>query len=443
MPGPLLIGRHTRAIAAALDLAVERFISGASTFLDIAVPFRHGKSDLVSRAFPAYFLGRCAELQPDVIQSGYGADLVEGFSRDVKRIIGGDRYRVLFPGIQLARGSNNVGSWSVAGSTGKVTVAGLGGAITGKGGHLIVVDDYCKSRAEALSEAYRRRTWDSFRADLLTRRAPASIVIVCATPWHVQDLRGMIRSEMAENPDFPRFDRLQFPARDPGGEYLFPERFAPEWYRQQYAMLGRLAAGLLDCAPTLEGGNRFQVEVGRNVIIHDSIDDFPKTRYVRAWDLASSSKQRDKDDPDSTVGELGTVTTNNGVSALWIKDAAYIQAEAPRRDALIQSTARKDGAGVAQLVEAFGGYKDAFTTLQAVLRGVSVVHPSHLPGDKSAKLAPLEPIFDAGNVHLLKAPWNDLFLRQFQEFPDGAHDDWCDPAAIVYHAFAKQGSGFL
>jgi hypothetical protein len=53
------------------------------------------------------------------------------------------------------------------------------------------------------------------------------------------------------------------------------------------------------------------------------------------------------------------------------------------------------------------------------------VRPSHLPGDKAAKLAPLEPIFDAGNIHLLKAPWNDVLIRQFNEFPDGAHDDYC------------------
>lgn len=440
MPTPLLIGRHTRAICEAIDKAIDRFLAGESSFLDIAVPFRHGKSDIVSRALPAYFLGRCAAQEPDVIMSGYGAELVEAFSRDTKRIINSDAYRLLFPACVLARGANNLSAWSMDGSAGKVTVAGLGGAVTGKGGHLIILDDYCKTRAEAVSDRYRDRTWDSFKADLMTRRAPVSIVIVCATPWHVDDLRGRIRREERQNPDFPKFQQLKFPARNPDGTYLFPERFPESWYREQYATLGKLAAGLMDCAPMLEGGNRFDVS---KVKIHNSLAEFPQTRYVRAWDLASSAKERDKDDPDWTVGERGTITTENGASHLWITDAAFIQAEAPRRDALIQSTARADGPSTPQYIEAFGGYKDAFTTLKQILKGISVVMPSHLPGDKSAKLSPLEPIFDAGNVHLLRGPWNEPFLRHFTEFPDGAHDDFCDPAAIIYHTLAKGGSGFL
>lgn len=438
-PQELQIGRHTRAICVALDQALERYLAGQSSFLDIAVPFRHGKSDLVSRALPAFFLGRCADRQPDIIMSGYGAELVEGFSRDTKRIIESVSYQRLFPAIKLARAANNVGNWSIAGSTGKVAVAGLGGAITGRGGELIIVDDYCKNRAEAVSDVYRNRTWESFRADLMSRRAPVSIVIVCATPWHTDDLRGRIRKAMAIDPDFPKFDQLKFPARDADGKYLFSERFPDSWYREQYATLGKLAAGLLDCAPTLEGGNRFNVA---GIKIHNSLDEFPKTRYIRAWDLASSKKERDKDDPDWTVGELGVITTENGVKHLWIRDAVWCQAEAPRRDALIQATAAQDGsAGWPQYVEAFGGYKDAYTTMKAILAGRTVVYSSHLPGDKSAKLAPLEPIFDAGNVHLLRGTWNDMFIKHFTEFPDGAHDDFCDPAAIIFHESTRARGG--
>lgn len=439
MPHPLVIGRHTRAICQAIDRAIECYLAGESNFLDIAVPFRHGKSDIVSRALPAYFLGRCAAKMPDVIMSGYGAELVESFSRDTKRIIQSTKYAELFPGVRLAQGHNNVGSWSIEGSSGKISVAGLGGAITGKGGSLIILDDYCKSRAEAVSQRYRDRTWDSFKADLMSRRAPVSIVIVCSTPWHVDDLRGRIRREEKANPDFPRFQRLKFPARTADG-FLFPERFPDKWYREQYATLGKLAAGLLDCEPTLEGGNRFDTS---KVKIHTALEDFPKTRFVRAWDLASSSKERDKDDPDWTVGARGTITTVNGAKHLWLDDVVAIQAEAPRRDALIQNTAKADGPGCPQYVEAFGGFKDAFTTLKAILSGISIVCPSHLPGDKSAKLSPLEPIFDAGNVHLLKAPWNEVLIRQFNEFPDGAHDDYCDPPAIIYGELAKGGGGFL
>lgn len=438
-PTPLVIGRHTKAICDAISDAIDKYLQGESSFLDIACPFRHGKSDIVSRALPAFFLGRCKRLDPDIIMSGYGASLVEGFSRDTKNIIKSARYMELFPDVEIKPKNDRADEWRIKGSTGVVSVAGLGGALTGKGGSLIVLDDYCKSRAEAVSEAYRKKTFEAFQNDLMTRRAPVSIVIVCATPWHIDDVRGRIR-KMENNDDFPKFTQLRFPARDENGGFLFPERFNDDWYKQQYATLGKLSAGLLDCSPTLEGGNRFNVDM----VAQDDISRFPSTRYVRAWDLASSEKERDKDDPDFTVGVLAAVTKDNGISHLWIKDCAYTQAEAPRRNAMIMQKAVGDGSSVIQYVEAFGGYKDTYTTLRSLLQGVAVVRKAQLQGDKSEKLAPLEILFEEGRVHVPKnAPWLNMLFKHFREFPDGEHDDFCDAAAIAYHACTKSGFGII
>ncbi len=380
--------------------------------------------------------------------SGYGANLVQGFSKKVKNIILSRAYQNVFNEITLSRGSNSAAEWQVTGSSGMVTATGLGGSVTGKGGVLITLDDYVKSRAEARSEVYREKTWDSFTNDLLTRRAPAALVVVCATPWHVDDVRGRIKKAMADDSDFPQFEEINFPATNKDGSYLFSERFSDGWYRSQYATLGKLAAGLLDCEPSMEGGNRFLVG---NVVVHESLSEFPAGRYSRGWDLASSSKERDKDDPDWTVGAKGLVqTTTQKVDgdtirrhALWVSDLVYCQQEAPERDALMRRTAVADGATVKQCVEAFGGYKDAFTTLKRVLRGVSVVRKSQLPGDKSAKAAPLEPVFEACEVHILRAEWNAIWLKHFSEFPDGKHDDAVDATAVMFHDQTKTGSGML
>lgn len=444
-PWKLEIGRHTREVCAAIDKGIDDWLSGVSSYMDISIPFRHGKSDIVSRALPAYFLGRCYEHHPDVIMSGYGAGLVQGFSKDTKRIIRSESYQRLFPAVKIAKGEDTVASWAIQGSSGRVTATGLGGDLTGKGGALLILDDYCKSRAEAASKTYRDKTWDAFSNDFLTRAAPVHIVIVCATPWHVDDVRGRIRAKEKSDPHFPTFKQLRFPAKGPDG-YLFPERFPERWYQVQYAQLGKLAAGLLDCAPRLEGGNRFAVG---KVVYHDSLSEFPSMRMIRGWDLASSRKERDKDDPDYTFGVKGGVRNamvdRGGVRVqvpeLWIADAVYCQEEAPKRDALIQRTARSDGPSVSQHVEAFGGYKDAYTSLKAVLSGICRVEPSRLPGDKSAKLAPLEPVFDGGNVHMLRAPWNALLIQHFEEFPDGAHDDGADGTSIVYHELALTPQG--
>lgn len=462
MPHRLAVGRHTRKICAALDQALEDYLAGKSTFLDIRVPFRHGKSDLVSRAFVPYFLARCFMAKqglaagegkdPDVIMSGYGASLVEGFSKDAKGIIRSQRFKAVFPMVQLERGRDNVQEWKLAGSAGKVTASGLGGSQTGKGADLLILDDHTKNRAEARSEVYRQKNWEHFTQGLMTRRAPVSIVIVVATPWSPDDIQGRIRKAMGEDPAFPRFQTISFPARNSGqareifGPYLFPERFPPEWYESQYAMLKKWASGLLDCEPVQEGGNRFAVDLVR---VHEDTTDFPKARFIRCWDLASSEKERDKDDPDSTVGVLGTVTSttrNIGgmhvpVHEIWLKHIAVYQGEAPGRDAVIQSTALGDGRGVAQYVEAFGGYKDAYTTLKRVLAGIQMVYPSRMTGDKAAKAAPLEPVFDIGGVHIVRGPWLDAFLKQFTEFPDGNHDDFVDPVAILFHEFTKPRAG--
>jgi phage terminase large subunit-like protein len=182
-------------------------------------------------------------------------------------------------------------------------------------------------------------------------------------------------------------------------------------------------------------------------VIHTTLDGWPDGRDTRGWDMASSSKQRDSDDPDWTFGVRGLVKrvpVGQGAwkHEVWIRSMVACREEAPKRDALIRATAQADGMGVAQHVEAFGGYKDAFTTLKAVLAGVSVVRASRLPGDKSAKLAGLEPSFDAACVHVY-APgcgrFLDLWREQFAAFPAGSHDDGPDATAVMYHS--QVGSG--
>jgi len=438
MPGPLQIGVHTRAIANRLTRAVDDYRQGKSTFLIIQVPFRHGKSDMVSRALPAWFLGRCHDLGPDVIMTGYGALLVESFSRRVKAIIGDERYQMVFPKTQVSATKSAVGQWAVADSPGEVVATGLGGSITGRGGNLIVIDDYCKRREEAESEAYRRHMWDAFTNEVMTRRAPASVVVVCATPWHVDDVNGRIRKEMTDNPSFPRFEFMTFPAESKEYEsgYLFPERFEPDWYKTQRATLGAYsAAGLLDCEPTVRGGNLFEVE---SVQWHDDAKDFPDCRYGRFWDLASSTKERAKDDPDYTAGVLlGVVKQEGGAYEVWVKDVVAMQAEAPARDRRIRATADTDGSTVAVYVESVAGYKDAYTGLAHVLRGQRRVEKVIVHGDKVVRASPLEPVFESGNVHCLRGNWNALFMGQFSDFPSGKHDDVVDAVSGAYNALVR------
>ena len=440
-PQQFLIGRHTRAICARLSKANEDWRDGKSTFLLINTVFRHGKSD-INMAFEAFFLGSNADRQPSVISTGYSDSLVKSFSRKVKMIIQSKRYRFIFQNVRLRFGSNSTSQWQIADSVGVVIAHSLNSSLVGHGGHLIIVDDYAKNLGDMRSEKHRNNVWNNFKILMTRRNPPAQIVLVVATPWHVDDIRGRIKKAMEEDANFPRFEELSFPAKKEGEyDYLFPEMYPPEWYDQQRATLGRLAAAQLDCDPRPESGERFDVS---KVKYHSTDEHWHSGRDVRFWDLASSKKERDKDDPDWTWGIKGHMSKEmrDGVEVrhVWISSMVACQAEAPQRDALIKATAVSDGAGVRQFVEAFGGYKDAFTSLEAALKGVCMVHKSQLPGDKGVKAAPMETIFDAGNVHVLVGGcpprFLDMWKAQFLSFPNYNHDDAVDATSGMYHSCA-------
>ena len=447
MPQPLTVGSHTLAIANAITGAVDRFRQGESSYLDIEVAFRHGKSDLSSRATPAFALGALQEYEPDIMLLSHSASLSYDFSRDVKSIIKSPEYQTLFPDIKAAQGNDAVQEWSVEGSSGKSVFTGLGGSFVGKGAHILIVDDWFAGKDEARSEKIRKKRWEGF-TDALTRLAPVHIVLALATSWHTDGVRARLKTAEQVEPGFPQFEHLSFPAKvideDTGeweGKYIFSERYSDQWYEAMYASQGHWASALLDCEPVTEGGNRFRVD---NVDVRQIRgEDWPKGKEKRGWDLASSEKERGKSDPDWTWGVRGIVKTETMVIEgtvasrhhIWISDMVRCQSEAPERDDLIRRTAISDGKGVTQLVEAFGGYKDAYTTLKRVLLGISVVVKSHLPGDKSAKQADLEPSFDASIVHVLDGPHVAEWKKQYSEFPNGAKDDGCDATSVMVHDF--------
>lgn len=441
--GRFQVGRHTRAICDRLTKAAEDYKRGISTSLVITVPFRHGKSEL-AKGFCAYFLGACAEQQPSIIEACYNCDLAETFSKQIRAIIASDAYRQVFPGVQLARGSNKAKQWQLAGSNSTMRATGLvNGSATGHGAALLIVDDYLPNYATSRSKSQKEAIKNAFTNDLLTRKAPVSITLVIATQWCSDDLIGTIKAEYKE------FEIISYPARCAEWAYLFPERYPAEWYDSIRERLGpKRAAALMDCNPIPDEGGRFQPI--KQVRVHETLDDWPANmREVRAWDLASSAKQRDSDDPDWTWGvRLGVTGNEREGFDVWIRSAVSGRWEAPERNAIIRRAARDDPSHVLQCVESFGSYKDAVAELKAALRGVRIVKSIRMPGDKTVKAAPLEIPFDAGRVHVYRGGMTpetyDRWVADFASFPDGAHDDAVDATALAFAAVtANRGSRLL
>ena len=152
------------------------------------MPPRHGKSELASRRFPAWFMGR----NPDssIIHASYGQELATDFGRDVREIVNSDEYAKVFEGKKLSQDATAANKWRIADHRGEYFAVGVGTAATGRGADLLIIDDPIKNREEADSLTERERVWGWFRSTAFTRLQPNAKIIVIQTRWHDDDLSG-------------------------------------------------------------------------------------------------------------------------------------------------------------------------------------------------------------------------------------------------------------
>jgi predicted phage terminase large subunit-like protein len=440
-PDPLIFSKSTnfqQKICGELDNALRRYREGLSTYLCLLLPSGHGKSDLASRYFPTHFLGEFPDAEAMVVS--HTDDKVSEFGAFGRRIVESEEFRRLYPHIRIDQRLDRVSEWGIAGKLGKAQYISLGGGSAGKRANLICVDDFFGKREHAESFDLRDKAWQRITEDIMSRRAPVTIVIWLVTPWHVDDPISRLQRVMKDSPNFPQFKFIKFPAEAP--EYptgfLFPERYLPEWYADQRMLLGPYGyQATMMCDPRMRGGNMLRID---KVKFYDDLKELPfgDLRMMRAWDIASSVKQTSKSDPDWTIGARGAVHQTPSsipgveIPTFIIDDMVRGQWEAPQRQRIIRDTAVADGP-VKTGVEAFAGYKDAYTLLADTLKGIRVVEKLQLPGDKAAKAEAMVPAFEAGNVWMRRAPWNDAVLSVINDFPSGTHDDDVDALACLFH----------
>lgn len=190
---------HHRKIARALE-GVEK---GEIKRLMIFMPPRHGKSMLASEFFPGWYLGR----NPDhyMVAATYGQDLADDFGRKVKNQLADPVYQQIFPGVGLADDSRSSKRFHVQSDYGGIEygtrqngayyAVGVGGPLTGRGAHVLMIDDPVKDREEADSETARRRVKDWYTSVAYTRLMKGGAIIVIQTRWHEDDLAGWLLKE--------------------------------------------------------------------------------------------------------------------------------------------------------------------------------------------------------------------------------------------------------
>lgn len=395
----------------------------------ISAPPRHGKSQLSSIYTPAWVLERYPQYK--TILAGYGAELATGFSRQVRDIFQ-DKDNEQLLTTRVRRDSSRVEAFLTEQGGGMYAV-GLGGAITGRGANVLLIDDYIKEIKEALSQAYRDYIWNWFVTTAFTRLEPGGTCIIIATRWHSDDLIGRILEE------FPgKWEYIEIPAiaeKDdllgrPIGAPLFPERYPLERLEELHTTLGTIFFQALFQQKPVDESKKITDSRWLKPIKETDLPDreWDDMRWARIWDLAAT-----EDGGDYTAGSL--VGYSKKYNKTVIKNVKRGQWSSGDVENKVRTTALDDGTDVKIYIEQEPGssglalvnhYKNNVLP-EFVVDGVPAVN------NKLIRAQPFLAAAEGGNVFMLMdSTWNETFTKEFDSFPGGENDDQIDTVAAGY-----------
>lgn len=421
----------THLLYAASEIAYE--LSQGDARIIIEMPPRHGKSELASVHTPTWFLDRWPDC--NVILTTYAAELSEGFGRRVRDGFLEDDGQFL-----KARVREDVSRVSLflTQQGGGMMAAGIGGPITGRGAHLLIIDDYVKNFTEAMSDTTNESIWNWFTTVAYTRLEPGGSVIILATRWAKNDLIGRILEKEGH-----KWRRIRLPAlaeaSDPlgrgPGDALWPARYAREKLLAIQSLLGWMFNAMYQQNPVAQEDMVVDPE-GLKYI--DSIEQANHLRWVRSWDLAAT-----KNGGDYTVGTLiGTDgKPGNPFCKTIIADQIRKQLAPHKVEELMRKTADDDGHHIPVTIEQEPGSSGKIAAehiANNVLRGFRVTINPAAGHSKAARNQPYLTAVSHGRITLLRSAWNRHHKAELKEWPNGKHDDTIDSAAQGYN-FLHQG----
>lgn len=425
---------HHRQIARHLE-AVER---GEITRLMITMPPRHGKSMLASEFFPAWYLGR----NPDhyVVTATYAQDLADDFGRKVKNQIEDQVYRAIFPGVGLADDSKSSKRFHIEGQPGGYEhstsqrgafyAVGVGGPLTGRGAHLLLIDDPVKNREDAESEVIRKKTKDWYTSTAYTRLMPGGRIVIIQTRWHEDDLSGWLQTEHAHED----WTVLNLPAINDAGEALWPEQYDVAALEKIKRAVGpRDWQALYQQRPAPEEGDYFKLDWFRPV---PKLPD-PQTLMV----YGGSDYAVTADGGDYTVHIVAGVDPEGRIYILdlWRKQASpdvWIDAFC---DLVIEHKPMGWAEETGQIRSGVG----PFLTERQRARG-AYCYREQFPtrGDKAIRASSIRGRAALSGIYYqADAPWWPELRSELLSFPAGKHDDQVDALGLVGQLLDKMLAG--
>jgi predicted phage terminase large subunit-like protein len=422
--------KHHRVIAAAL----EEVEAGRITRLIINCPPRHGKTELASKKFIPWYVGR--RPTESVIFGTYNQTYAEDVGKAVRDVIRHPGYGQAFPDMALKKGSEATDRLETEGG-GILAFVGRGGTTTGRGGHLLVIDDPIKDRAEANSPTIRDRCWTWFTQVIGTRMMTEEArVVVIQTRWHEDDIVGRLTdptNDYYDPEEAARWKIIDLPAlameddplgRKPG-EPLWPERFGRGFLLERQRQDAAGFSALYQGRPTPQGGAFFQ---------HDWIKTYkpnqlPKDlRYYIASDHAVSLAQnRDK----SCFIPIGIDNDDNiyVLPDVWWRQASADQAVDGMLSLISKYRPIYWWAERTHISKSIGPFLRKRMQEEGMFCAVVEVVPIQ---DKQTRAQSIQGRMAMGKVFFPeRAAWWPAARDELLKFPAGQHDDFVDALAYV------------
>ncbi len=393
---------------------LEQVERGEIDRLMIFCPPRHGKSELVSRKFPAWYLGRNPNKQ--IIAASYNSDLAGDFGRDVRNLVADSVYHSIF-NLSLRQDSKAADRWNTE-NGGCYIAAGVGSGITGRGADVGVIDDPIKDRKEAESETTRENVWNWYTSTFYTRLMPGAAIILMTTRWHEDDLAGRLLEAQKDGGD--QWVVVELPAIAEGrdllgrsaGEPLWPAWYSVEGLERIKKAIGPYEwAALYQQKPSVAGGNIFKREWWQYYREPGKYDF-----TLQSWDTAFKTGEENDYSVCTTWG-----LSRNMIDVI---DRFKARLEMPELKRIAATLGFRHRPNAILIEDKASGQ----SLIQELRKETDLpIIPVKTDRDKISRAHAVTPMIEGGRVRLPEwASWVEDYINEMSAFPKGSFDDSVD-----------------
>jgi predicted phage terminase large subunit-like protein len=424
-----ILGKHHLRMAAAF----ERVAENKTKRLIINMPPRHTKSEFASYLLPSWFLGKFPNKK--VIQTAHTAELSVGFGRKVRNLVDSDIYSTIFPSVSLQADSKAAGRWNTN-KGGEYFAIGVGGAVTGKGADLLVIDDPHSEQEAALAtnspEIYDK-VYEWYTSGPRQRLQPGGAIVIVMTRWSLRDLTGqVIKNSLQRGGD--EWEIIEFPAILPSGNPLWPEFWSLD---ELSALKEELPSSKWQAQyqqqPISEEGAIVKREWWKIWEKHTP----PKCYFIiQSWDTAYETTNRADYSACTTWGIWTTEENDINIILLDAYKARLEFFELKKKVLELYKEYEPDALIVEKKVSGISLYQE--------LRRMGVPVAEFTPSkgnDKITRLNSVSDIIQSGRAWVPNARWAEELVDEIASFPVGEHDDYVDATTLALARF--RNGGFL